>query len=329
MSICFYFYIYGVHPTSAAGGSGLRPNHLLELIRVPDTRYSTSLLAALTALVNMLAAGRAPTSVSKWVCGAPLTALTKPTGGVRPIAVGETLRRLFSSCLMSSVKQGARTYLQPFQLGIATPRGVEGMIHAARRAVAAHGSTGQYAMLSVDLQNAFSLVSRPAVLHETLARFPQLYRWVYYCYGHTPPTLWFRSSHMKSVLGVQQGDPLGPLLFALALQPVLSKIADTTTPDLGHDVQPLLLWYRDDGVIIGKHSYLQNALRTLRSTDTLGRGLHLSLEKSSIWWPTAPSARDAAGYPADLPIPKERPSYEHLLVPILSASPLSSPMSRP
>jgi hypothetical protein len=40
---------------------------------------------------------------------------------------------------------------------------------------------------------------------------------------------------IKSSIGVQQGDPLGPLLFAVALQPLLMKIKD-----LGVDVAAYL-----------------------------------------------------------------------------------------
>ena len=44
--------------------------------------------------MNHLLSGKAPSCLAPWLCGAPLTALRKKGGGVRPIAVGEVLRRL-------------------------------------------------------------------------------------------------------------------------------------------------------------------------------------------------------------------------------------------
>jgi hypothetical protein len=62
------------------------------------------LLAQLCAVVNLLAQGRAPDFVAPVLAGAGLVALPKPNGGVRPIAVGEILRRLTSKCLMTMVR---------------------------------------------------------------------------------------------------------------------------------------------------------------------------------------------------------------------------------
>ena len=57
-----------------------------------------SFLTQLTAVVQLLAHGRAPGFVAPVLGGASLVALPKPTGGVRPIAVGEILRRLTGKC---------------------------------------------------------------------------------------------------------------------------------------------------------------------------------------------------------------------------------------
>ena len=75
-----------------------------------------------------------------------------------------------------------------------------------------------------------------AVLQAVQARFPGLTRWAWWCYGgHT--CLRFGSSTLTWA-GVQQGDPLGPLFFALAIQQRSSK--------QGVD---LAVFYLDDGLL--------------------------------------------------------------------------------
>ena len=80
-----------------------------------------SLIAQLTAVVNVLAQGRAPASIAPVLAGAGLVALAKPAGGLRPIAVGELLRRLTGKCLMTLVREEARAFFWPAQVGVAVP----------------------------------------------------------------------------------------------------------------------------------------------------------------------------------------------------------------
>ena len=51
---------------------------------------------------------------------------------------------------------------------------------------------------------------------------------------------------MYGVQGVQQGDPLGPLLFALSLQEVLVELLSLFDEASGK------IWYLDDGTIFGR-----------------------------------------------------------------------------
>ena len=70
--------------------------------------------------------------------------------------------------------------------------------------------------------------------------------WVSWCYGnHT--FLFHPLGRIWSQSGVQQGDPLGPMLFALVLHKLIHSIeADDGCIDIS-----LEAWYLDDGVIAG------------------------------------------------------------------------------
>ena len=87
---------------SAPGPSGLRPCHLKEAVCCPSPVRATQALSSLTSFVNTLAFGKAPPSIMSYLCGATLLASQKKNGGLRPIAVGEVLRRLISKCLATA-----------------------------------------------------------------------------------------------------------------------------------------------------------------------------------------------------------------------------------
>ena len=118
-----------------------------------------------------------------------------------------------------------------------------------------HGSNSEYGLLSVDLANAFNLVSWNAVLKGVKDHFPSLLAWTSYCYGGEAPFLWSGEDYIRSVSGVQQGDPLGPLLFAIALQPIAADLRKRLQESGSSTDSALLqsMWYLDDGYIIAKH----------------------------------------------------------------------------
>ena len=89
---------------TAAGPSGLRVQHLREACA---SGSSEALLQQLCGVVGLLAQGQACAAVAPSLAGASLVALPKPNGGVRPIAVGEILRRLTAKCLMEAVRDEA------------------------------------------------------------------------------------------------------------------------------------------------------------------------------------------------------------------------------
>ena len=134
-------------------------------------------LSQLAAVVQLLAQGRAPSFVAPVLAGAGLVALPKPSGGVRPIAVGEILRRLTGKCLMSLVQQQARTYFWPAQVGVAVKGGAEKAVHTVRAWTQRHAGSATKVLVKLDFANAFNCVSREAVLQQACTHFPALARW--------------------------------------------------------------------------------------------------------------------------------------------------------
>ena len=83
-------------------------------------------------------------------------------------------------------------------------------------------------VISVDAKNAFNAIDRAAAIDRLDATLPQLSAWVRLLYMEDP-TLWRRLKSggyatLRSSDGVQQGDPLSPLLYALASLPALKRM---------------------------------------------------------------------------------------------------------
>ena len=143
-----------------------------------------------------------------------------------------------------------------------------------------------FVFFKVDMQNAFNVVSRQAVFDECATFSPELIPWVSWCYGFHP-MLWHPLGQICSEYGVQQGDPLNPLLFALVLHKLVASLeADDQCFDL-----LLQAWYLDDG---GSRPAV---LRAVHLIEMLGPavGLHVNLAKCELF-----SRKGNTSFPPDV-----------------------------
>ena len=68
-----------------------------------------------------MARGGVPEQLAEYLAGASLLALEKPGGGVRPIAIGEVLRRLVAKCFCHFYEREATGYLCQDRLELLPP----------------------------------------------------------------------------------------------------------------------------------------------------------------------------------------------------------------
>ena len=90
-------------PGSAGGPDDLRPEYLVALTGRASSEAGTRLLTALTDLINVALKGEVPEFATSTFYGAKLCALTKIDGGIRPIAVGCTYRKLSTNMVGASL----------------------------------------------------------------------------------------------------------------------------------------------------------------------------------------------------------------------------------
>lgn len=288
-------------PASAAGGTGLSFTHLQDMLRVPTTDDRKGLAPDLATLASRAAKGKLPPIVAAWFSGAPLTALRKRDAGIRPIAVGETLRRLVGKVLMTRSKAEAVQLLAPSQLGVSVRGGAEVVVHTVHHLFREFGHENELGLLQLDFENAFNLVNRQAVLRAVRKHFPELTAYVEMIYGNTEtPYLWSGPFRLRSVAGVQQGDPLGSLLLCLVLHDLMSMMPPAPVGPDGEPAFKALMFYADDGVVVGTHAALQHLLDFFSSERARAHGIHLRTDKCSLWWPSTPAPATLAKYPPTL-----------------------------
>jgi len=80
--------------------------------------------------------------------------------------------------------------------------------------------------LKLDVKNAFNSIRRDIVLQEVQKHLPEIYPFIWDCYS-SKTSLFYGNFSLDSATGVQQGDPLGSALCALAIHEVTCKILST------------------------------------------------------------------------------------------------------
>jgi len=201
----------------SSGPDGLTPQHIRDLLLIE--RGSGFLLSALSTFLGVVVGGLIPASVGPLFFGGRLLALLKKDGGIRPIAVGLTLRCAAAKIVSKAATSKLSPHLAPLQLVVGVKGGIEAAVHATRHYLQTLPSSNM-AVVKLDFRNAFKTMRRDSILETVHNTLPETYAFIYSAYSSS--TLFHGSNTISSQEGVQQGDPMGSLLFCLTINPMLS-----------------------------------------------------------------------------------------------------------
>ena len=111
--------------------------------------------------VSLLAQGRVPADIAAAMALSQMTALLKPNGRVRGIAVGDTFRRLVAKTLARQFQEPFREAVAPFNFGLSDRSGTDGVIHLVRTMC---DLDLKCTLVSIDSIGAYDYVSQAHIL---------------------------------------------------------------------------------------------------------------------------------------------------------------------
>ena len=124
-------------------------------------------------------------------------------------------------------------------------------------------------LIKLDFQNAFNSLRRDKMLDAVKNVVSEMFDFVSSAYA-CPSLLFCRDHTLLSAEGVQQGDPLGPLLFCITIQPLIQRLHSDFS-----------VFYLDDGTIGGSRDEILADLQ-LMEDEPATLGLKLNHSKTEL-----------------------------------------------
>ena len=258
-----------------------------QIMGSPNSIEGSMFITELTWIQNLLANEKLPEKITNILKYSSLFALKKDDfGRVRPIAMGETLRKMNASLIVQIVKAEAKEFFKGAQFGLES-MGTEKILHAINYMRDLHPN---WDLICLDHKNAFNLIERSAISSRLMTQFPHLVNYFRTYYFDSSSLLLCDPDTLDiyeffSCLGVQQGDPMGTFLFAVATILHVRKIIEIVESGIA----PAL---HDDINIVATFEKSLQALRYMLD-EGINIGLFLQPAKTTILLGQCPSPEDA------------------------------------
>ena len=147
--------------------------------------------------------------------------------GVRPIGIGEILRRIVGKSVIGYLKLDIQEAVGPIQTCAGLKSGIEASVHSSKRI---WQDESIEAFIQVDADNAFNRINRTVALHNIKEICPPLHRYLFNHYQQAAKLV-INSSDRQDCLysdeGCTQGDVAAMALYALGIKPLVDALADS------------------------------------------------------------------------------------------------------
>ena len=185
--------------------------------------------------------------------------------GLRPIGIGEILRRIVSKAVTWVLKSSLQDAAGGLQLCVGLEGGAEDAIHAMNEIFEDDQTHG---LIQVDANNAFNTINRKVLLHNIGILCPEISIYFTNCYKQPAKLFVMGGVQIQSSEGTTQGDPIAMPMYAIGIIPLMrvakAKVQSTScsikqvafADDLtgAGDIHSLKVWWdtiNEDGFFMG------------------------------------------------------------------------------
>ena len=174
--------------------------------------------------------------------------------GLRPIGIGEVLRRIIGKMVVWILKPDIQDAGGDLQLCTGLEGGCEAGAHAMMEMFKDDNTHG---IIQVDANNAFNTINRNVFLHNIQVICPEIATYVINCYYHPARLFVIGGVEIASQEGTTQGDPTAMPIYALGIVPLMLIIVVISEPMNSPDSKARQSAYADDLSGAGKIEQLK------------------------------------------------------------------------
>ena len=212
---------------------------------IPET---SEMCEAIASICNSLAASEIPPEITAPMRAVRIIAISKTDGGIRPIGIGEVIRRAITRTLAKVIKEDVKIATGSVQCS-----GLPGACEAAIKATETAYQNGK-TILIMDAQSAFNNLSRSKTLLSASAHVPDAYQ-LFRNFYSAQTTAFYDGKPININEGIIQGCGLSSSFYDVGIKP----LADTM-----RDERVAQIWVCDDLSASGSPEELKKWYKKLK-----------------------------------------------------------------